>query len=430
MTRRRALVVLTALLALLTAATARAEEYAPLDHVGPELTVGEAELRASLTCSGDLRQSGKAPVLLVPGTTLDPDSNFGWNWDRALRAAGRPFCHVALRAKGMADIQDSAEHVVYALRTMYARAGRRVDVVGYSQGGMVPRWALRFWPDTRATVDDLVGLAASNHGTLDSRYACSASCPPSFWQQAAGARFIAALNSRAEAFGGPDYTAIYTHDDEVVTPNQDGSGSTSLHVARANVANVAIQDLCPGHVVDHLGIGSYDAVAYAIALDALDHDGPARLSRIDAGVCSQPFMPGVDPATFAADYARYLSVVGSTAAGSEQVPAEPPLRCYVTASCPASAYPPERPALRLTRRCLGGRLRVRVTGDAAAIGHVNFKLDKHLVARDTAAPFESILGATALAHTRARHLRAVAYVASGSPLRVVLSRSLPRCGRR
>ena len=30
---------------------------------------------------------------------------------------------------------------------------------------MVPRWALRFWPDTRPMVDDQIGMAPSNHGT-------------------------------------------------------------------------------------------------------------------------------------------------------------------------------------------------------------------------------------------------------------------------
>ena len=30
---------------------------------------------------------------------------------------------------------------------------------------MIPRWALRFWPDTRVMVDHVVGLSPSNHGT-------------------------------------------------------------------------------------------------------------------------------------------------------------------------------------------------------------------------------------------------------------------------
>ncbi len=34
-------------------------------------------------------------------------------------------------------------------------------MVTHSQGGMIGRWATRFWPDTRQMVDDIVGLAPS-----------------------------------------------------------------------------------------------------------------------------------------------------------------------------------------------------------------------------------------------------------------------------
>jgi hypothetical protein len=45
----------------------------------------------------------------------------------------------------MADIQTAGEYVVYAIRTMPAAYGGRIDIIGHSQAGMVPRWALRFW---------------------------------------------------------------------------------------------------------------------------------------------------------------------------------------------------------------------------------------------------------------------------------------------
>src|SRR5437764_651435 len=85
-------------------------------------------------------------------------------------ALGRPYCTIELPNKAMTDIQVAGEYVVYALRTMSRFEGhskaRKVQIIGYSQGGMVPRWALRFWPDTRKLVDDDVGLDASNHGTI------------------------------------------------------------------------------------------------------------------------------------------------------------------------------------------------------------------------------------------------------------------------
>src|SRR3954454_8080469 len=118
----------------------------------------------------------------------------------------------------MGDTQVAGEYVVYALRTMARESGRKVDVLGFSQGGMLPRWALRFWPDTRALTGDVVGLDPSNHGTLDSAVLCQASCPPAYWQQETESNFGAALNSSAETFAGIDYTVVYSRTDEVVTP--------------------------------------------------------------------------------------------------------------------------------------------------------------------------------------------------------------------
>ena len=86
--------------------------------------------------------------------------------------------------------------------------------------------------------------------------------------------------------------------------------------------------------------------------------------------------------------------------------------------------------LRLTRRCVsGGRLQVALTGDTEALRDARFKFDKRLVARDAAAPLRRVIPARLVARTRARRLRAVAYVRDGSPARVILSRTLPRCAR-
>jgi hypothetical protein len=91
----------------------------------------------------------------------------------------------------------------------------------------------------------------------------------------------------------------------------------------------------------------------------------------------------------------------------------------------------DRPKLRLTRRCIGnGRLRMNLVGDVDEVGHVNFKFGRRLVARDTRARFERVASRRALARTKARRLRAVAYLRDGTPFRVILSRSLPRCGLR
>jgi len=58
--------------------------------------------------------------------------------------------------------------------------------------------------------------------------------------------------------------------------------------------NVAVQDICPGRVVDH-GQSLFDAVFAAVFVDGLKHPGPADPARIDRAVCSQGFAPPIDP---------------------------------------------------------------------------------------------------------------------------------------
>ena len=324
------LVVLAASLA--GASGAQAQTYAPVDQPGPPLSPSPQALADSLDCSGSLAGAAREPVLLVPGTTVTPEKNFSWNWIPALNALGWPWCTVELPGSSMADIQVAGEYVVNAIRTMHAQSGRKVDVLGHSQGGMVPRWALRFWPDTRAMVDDQVGMSPSNHGTLSSIPLCLTGCSPAFWQQTAGSNFVKALNSQQETFAGIDYTAIYTITDSIVTPNLDDSGSSALHTGDGTITNVAIQDVCPTDLTEHLAMATISSTTYALAIDAIDHEGPADPSRVPAATCLSPLMPGLT-GTWPIDLADAAAYLANTTATYPHVPAEPALACYATASC-------------------------------------------------------------------------------------------------
>ncbi len=330
--------LLLTVLALLTCGSAQAITYAPVNTPGPALSVPASSLQAALVCTSGVAGSAREPVLLVPGTTVNPAADFSWNWERALSAQHWPFCTVALPGNGMGDIQIAGEYVVYAIRQMHALSGRRIEIVGHSQGGMVPRWALRFWPDTRTMVDDVIGLSPSNHGTLDAIPLCAIGCAPAIWQQRSNAAFIAALNSTQETFPGISYTDVYTNTDEVVVPNIGPAASSSLQGGGGQIINVPIQQVCPLDISEHLGVGTYDNTAYQLALDALTHAGPADPSRLSPGaVCSHPLMPGVNPLTFVTDFANTGAVVATTLATYPHVAAEPPLACYVTAGCPAAS---------------------------------------------------------------------------------------------
>ena len=201
--------------------------YAAVDAAGPTLSVAPALLDESLSCTPGLAGSGRAPVLLVPGTNVTPEEHFSWNYMRAFDDLGWPYCTVATPKHATEDLQISAEYVVHAIRTMHGRSGRRIAILGGSQGGMLPRWALRFWPDTRALVDDLVGLAATNHGGQGIAPLCVPDCAPALWQQLYGSEFMRALNSGQETFPGISYTAVYSHQDGLANPAADDTGTSS-----------------------------------------------------------------------------------------------------------------------------------------------------------------------------------------------------------
>ena len=62
-------------------------------------------------------------------------------------------------------IAHSAEELsAFVDRVLAATGAKKVDLVGHSQGGMMPRYYLRFLGGA-AKVKALVGLAPSNHGT-------------------------------------------------------------------------------------------------------------------------------------------------------------------------------------------------------------------------------------------------------------------------
>jgi hypothetical protein len=335
-----------ALLALVLAPGAASAQsggpFAPLDRPGPDLSVPAPALAASLHCSSELAADGRRWVLLSPATGVTPAQNYAWNWEKSLTAAGIPWCAVTMPEHTLGDIQVAGEHLVDAIRTMHARTGQRIAILGHSQGGMSMRWALRFWPDTRAMVDDVIGIAPTNHGTraLDLlALGCRLGCVAASWQQGADSAFMAALNSGAETFAGISYTTIATRFDEVVLPSSGPRSVSALRTGDGAVANTLTQDVCPRGFPEHLLVGTVSPAAYAIAMDALRHPGPADVARVDRSVCDDRVQPGVDPR----DVTGYLRILQSlpgllavpfpvNVVGVPVLKAEPPLRCYVYAA--------------------------------------------------------------------------------------------------
>ena len=321
----------------LPAPPAGARGFAPVDTPGPPLSVPAARLDAAISCSVPPTRATRDIIVVVPPTVFDPGEAYGWNYERAFGALHWPYCAITMPDHTDGDIQVAAEYIVNAVRLLHSASGRQVELFGWSQGASTsPRWALRWWPDIRPMVTSLVGLAPDNERGSDTVEGyCTAECVPAAWQQVqringSPPNFMVALDSGQQTFSGIAYTDIYSLTDEVAGLNVITPPVSPLPPA-PNVLDVSTQSICPAQAVEHLDIPASSA-AYAVAVRALADPGRLpQVRSIPASVCDNPLMPFVTPSTLAANEAHFATLLSRLA--QNLVSAEPPLRCYVTASC-------------------------------------------------------------------------------------------------
>jgi hypothetical protein len=317
--------IVASLIATLGAAAALGAPTAAAS--GPQLTVPKAELEAALECPIDPTDAARTPLMLVTGTGATGEQAYLIGED-AFEAYGHPVCYVNFPDFTTADIQVSVEYLVHGLRREYRLSGRKVAVFGISQGGLLPRFALTYWPDLRRKVSDVLAAAGTQHGTTVGR-GCSASspCAPANWQQLRHSNLLDALNAQPdETPGDVSYTTVRSLTDQAVQP-QGGPRPTS---ALAGARNILIQDLCPERRTTHIGT-AVDSVTFAAFTDAIadrgkGRKGAAKPSRFPADVCAHPYAIGLDEALTTAFLGGSGALVDSQQAQAPTVTAEPPVR--------------------------------------------------------------------------------------------------------
>lgn len=222
------------------------------------------------------------PVVLVHGTFADMSDS--WQALSPL-LKNNGYCVFALNygsyegsgvvgVYGTGEIRDSARELAAFVDEVLAATGaEEVDLVGHSQGGMMPRYYLKFLGGAEK-VHALVGLSPSNHGTTadgigvlarffpGGEQFTGALCP-ACEEQIVGSSFLAELNSGGDSVPGVEYTVIQTRYDQVVTPY------ASAFLSGPNVTNVLLQNQCVLDLGDHLSM-PYDHIADADVLTALD----------------------------------------------------------------------------------------------------------------------------------------------------------------
>ncbi len=249
------------------------------------------------------------PVLLVHGLGVTPEQNWGWNYAPALIRAGFEVCWITVPHGASGDIQISAEYAARAIQVMSRVTHEKVDVLGHSEGGLISRWALKWFPSS-VEVDDYIALDSPQHGTLvaDAVTAIGSSIE-SAWQMRTVSKFVAALNDADETPGRISYSSVYTATSELVQP----IGTQALEGA----SNVMTQDVCPPRPVTHITIEN-DGMVWLLVTRALTHAGEVDPGKLPADACQATTVPGATypPAHFA-DY-------GDGGFASE----EPPLKPY------------------------------------------------------------------------------------------------------
>jgi len=186
-------------------------------------------------------QDALGPVLLVPG--------YGGSTGAlevlaaALREAGRDARVVPLPGDGRGDLRESAAALTLAADAALAAGAPSIDLIGYSAGGVTARIYVQ---EHAEDVRRVVTLGSPHHGTKLAALGVAlapGSCPTACQQLAPGSNLLDGLNDDDETPDGPQWLAVWTEQDETVTPPES---------ARLDGAvNVALQDICPGLQVTH-----------------------------------------------------------------------------------------------------------------------------------------------------------------------------------
>jgi pimeloyl-ACP methyl ester carboxylesterase len=212
------------------------------------------------------------PVVLVHATFADEGSNFV---TLAPLLANNGYCVYSFNygktilsgllgsIDGLGNIERSAEELSSFVSKVLSKTGAtQVDIVGHSQGGMMPGYYVRFLGGA-SKVHNLIGLSPSNHGTTVSglttqieKFPFATLLVPTFLfvigapslpQQEAGSAFEKKLFGSGDTVAGPRYVVIQTTHDEVVTPYANA-------FLNGAAANITIQKQCPSDPVGHVGM--------------------------------------------------------------------------------------------------------------------------------------------------------------------------------
>ncbi|CAA9961081.1 hypothetical protein PTMSG1_04465 [Pyrenophora teres f. maculata] len=275
-------------------------------------TLSESALRKAVFIPPSFTYGSKRPVLFVPGTGAYGGTNFAYNLRKLL--TGKSYADpVWLNIPGamLGDTQTNAEYIAYAINYISAisrQNKQNIAVISWSQGGLDTQWVFKYWPSTRAIVKDLLAVSPDFKGTVLANVLCLSPdsnaallpCAPSVVQQEATSDYVRTLRRNGGDSAYVPTTTFYSgFFDEIVEPQQGTAASAFINDARnVGVSNNEVQVVCKGQAggsfYGHAGV-LFNPLTYALIVDALQHEGPGSLARIDVkSVCNSYAAPGLD----------------------------------------------------------------------------------------------------------------------------------------
>ncbi|KAE8133117.1 ASST-domain-containing protein [Aspergillus pseudotamarii] len=157
----------------------------------------------------------------------------------------------------------NAESVAYALNCVSALTSSKIAVISWSQGALDIQWALKYWPSTRNVVSDFIAIS------------------PDFpWN-----------NTQVTGMPQRGRLCVCSHDHHLLFIRQGrethewrNASARLLDYRGVGVSNNQLQTICAnktaGGFYTYEGV-LYNPLAWALTVDALRHDGPGNITRIN-----------------------------------------------------------------------------------------------------------------------------------------------------
>ena len=194
-------------------------------------------------------------------------------------------------------MRDSAAEIgVFVDRVIAATGAQEVDIVGHSEGGLVPLYFINQLGGS-SRVATMVGIAPITNGvSLYGMLNWVAANPPIsqgiesvipvVTEGTAGSEFIRDTSAGGWTRPGVEYTTITSRSDLVVQVHE------SQLPAGPNVSNIVIQDLCPGDMADHNTV-VYDENILQLVRNALDpaNSAPVACNSVAPFIHQSPTPP-------------------------------------------------------------------------------------------------------------------------------------------